>query len=75
MWEGQREGIDEKVESTSAFLISFLLPVSERLAPTVSIATADGGSCSEKVEWMVEVRAGGCKGPRAGPSSDEMRVC
>lgn len=54
LWEGRGESVDEKVdgerESTSVFLISFLLPVSEHCALTVSIATADGGP-NFKARW------------------------
>lgn len=47
--------MSKKTGSTSAFLISFLLPVSEHCAPAVSIATPpDGGpTFKAKVGWMV----------------------
>lgn len=49
--------MSKKTGGTSAFLISFLLPVSEHCAPAVSIATpTDGGpTFKAKVEWMVAV--------------------
>lgn len=47
LWEGQRESADEKVDGKHLFLISLTLPVSEHCAPTVSIATGDGGPHSE----------------------------
>lgn len=58
------------------FLISFLLPVSAHCAPTVSIATSNGGPHFE-TRWngVVVVVLEGVKVPRTGRGSDEIRIC